>query len=41
MKVCGTVSQLEEANREILLGKRRIDCLSCGNGLDQTMASLH
>jgi hypothetical protein len=30
-----SVTVLEEANRDILMGKRKIDCLSCGNLFDQ------
>lgn len=29
-KVSASIQTLEEANRDILLGKRRLDCLSCG-----------
>ena len=35
-KITLTVHLLEDANKDILLGKRRLDCLSCGVGLADT-----
>lgn len=35
-KMVSSMSVLEEANKDILLGKRRIDCLSCGPGTAHT-----
>lgn len=31
-KMLTSVAALEEANKDILVGKRRLDCLSCGQG---------
>ena len=31
-RVFTSVSALEEINKDILVGKRKLDCLSCGNG---------
>ena len=27
-----SVAELQEANKEVLLGKRKLNCLSCGEG---------
>jgi hypothetical protein len=35
-KITLTVHLLEDANKDILLGKRRLDCLSCGVGQTDT-----
>ena len=34
-KVSQSVVMLEECNKEILVGKRRLDCLSCGDTMSQ------
>jgi hypothetical protein len=31
-RVFSSVSVLEEINKDILVGKRKLDCLSCGTG---------
>lgn len=30
-QLCMMVSELQEANKDILVGRRRLDCLSCGD----------
>ena len=38
-RLVSMVQVLEEANKDILVGKRRLDCLSCSNGRETAPTS--